>query len=176
MPKQISLTKGYKAIVDDDDYECASNFKWYAHSCSSNVIVAARRESVRNGRKLILLHRFIMNAPDSFQVDHINHQPLDCRKNNLRLATPAQNSYNKRLSRRSKTGYKGVFFTKGGYTVSIRFKGKQSYIGRFASAIKAAKAYDEAAELLFGDFACLNFPKPQNLEKTLTTHLFLLDR
>ncbi len=109
---------------------------------------------------MIYMHRLITNAPYGLLVDHINGDCLDNRKANLRLATNAQNNYNKRpLNSFSK--YKGVFFIRKEkrWTATIGLNHKKIYLGNFKDEIKAAKAYDTAAKKYYGQFAYLNFPK-----------------
>jgi hypothetical protein len=104
------------------------------------------------------LHRVITNAPSGMDVDHINGNRLDNRRCNLRLATRQQNIANQRLSSRNKVGLKGVYRYKGGVTkpfaASIKVSGKRTFLGCFATAEEAHMAYCEAADRLFGEFAC----------------------
>jgi hypothetical protein len=104
------------------------------------------------------LHRFIMGNPDGV-VDHINGNPSDCRRSNLRCATQRQNTYNAGLSKNSSTGYKGVCFDKRRkrYMAHIHPNGKMKFLGYYDNPREAAMAYDQAASLLFGEFARLNF-------------------
>ena len=102
------------------------------------------------------------------KVDHRDGNTLDNRRENLRVATAAQNVRNARKKRSATTSrYKGVFFTRGrkGRSLSkpwqaqIRRGGKNRYLGCFETAEAAALAYDTAARETFGEFACLNFPR-----------------
>jgi hypothetical protein len=119
---------------------------------------------VREGtkRRGMYLHRFVLNAPDRIYVDHVNHDPLDNRKQNLRLCTCSQNAANgvgrpeKRISK-----YKGV-----GWRASIRrwyaqikTGGRCKKLGYFEDEDLAAAAYDRAASTLWGSFAKLNLPQ-----------------
>ncbi len=102
------------------------------------------------------MHRIIMNAPVGKQVDHINHNGLDNRKENLRLATPAQNQANQKLSKANTSGFKGVSFDKKKKKWAA-YIGKQSRnLGRFLDIRDAARAYNDAAKLAYGEFAKLN--------------------
>lgn len=105
-----------------------------------------------------LVHRAIMNVGKSDTVDHINLEKKDNRRNNLRLASYQQNSINKSPTILNKSGYKGVSFEKQTkkFRADIRHNGKRYNLGRYSSAIDAAKAYDEMALKLHGDFAWLN--------------------
>ena len=114
----------------------------------------------------IMMHKFIMNAPKGMCVDHINHDGLDNRRENLRICTYSQNSQNKRRRVDSKSGYKGVHQISEKYKLKKRFmaylrpKGqKRIRLGHYLTAEEAAKAYDKKAKELFGEFAELNFPE-----------------
>lgn len=157
--KLIQLTQGQFALVDDEDYERVSKFKWYAAGKSRGGDFYAMRRSTKNGgeaRKNIHLHRSILNDPPlEMDVDHINHNTLDCRKSNLRACTKSQNRMNRRgPQKNSKTGLRGVLFDsdRGKFLAQIRMGGKNIYIGRFDSAESASAAYIEANKKYFGDF------------------------
>ncbi len=103
------------------------------------------------------LHRSLLAAPGGLVVDHINHDPLDNRRENLRLCTSAENSRNRKLDPRNKTGFKGVSRNRHSFVATIQVNRKLRHLGSFASAIEAARRYDEAAIALHGEFALLNF-------------------
>ncbi|MCX5632993.1 MAG: AP2 domain-containing protein [Phycisphaerae bacterium] len=154
--RKIKLTKGQYAIVDPEDYEKLIGYNWFA------VEDLRTFYAQRNGNgKSIKMHRQIMNPPPGLFVDHQNHNGLDNRKANLKIATPAQNSRN-RLKGRRKTSskYKGVYFMKGinKWRADIYHNNKAIYLGYFENEEDAAKAYDNAAKIYHGDFASLNFP------------------
>lgn len=102
--------------------------------------------------------RLLLDVPDGMHVDHINRNPLDYRRDNLRIATPAQSIYNQNLRKDSTTGYRGV--SKRGYKFAayISVDGCQLYLGAYATAEEAAKVRDAAARKYHGEFAYLNFP------------------
>lgn len=106
------------------------------------------------------LHRLIMGAGPGEEVDHINGNPLDNRRSNLRMATSAQNKWNTRRFSNNTSGYRGVSFRKdrGKFRAYINLDNKQRSLGMFHTAEEAARAYDAAAKELFGEFARLNFP------------------
>jgi len=95
--------------------------------------------------------------PPGLQVDHINLDRLDNRRENLRLATRSQNQAHK--GRQSNTScYKGVSLNRGLYEARIRFQGKRIYLGKYADPLTAALLYDAASRYLYQDFAGCNFP------------------
>jgi hypothetical protein len=154
-PRLIPLTRGLFAIVDAEDYPRLSQFTWFAEGTNSNYY-AVRKE---NG-KSIKMHRQILNAPDHLVVDHINHNSLNNRKINLRLATFTQNCQNQRRLSHRTSRYKGVHWHKRlkKWAAQITANKKTHHLGYFTNEIDAAKAYDKAAKKYHGDFAALNFP------------------
>jgi len=163
MTNTIPLTQGFVALVDDEDYERCNKHKWYA--CFSGTKVYARTCIKGKIPIWMRLHRFIMSPLPDQQIDHINNDGLDNRKENLRIATSTQNIANtpKHKTHNGTTPsskYKGVCFFKatGGWVTYLRLHGKQMHLGYFTSEIEAAKAYDKKAKELFGEFAKLNFP------------------
>lgn len=177
MTKEILLSKNgkyagmYVAIVDDEDYEILGNKNWYAEPKGINVYVYRKLNQVeKSGRKTrrISLHRFIMNAPDGMEVDHINGNGLDNRRENLRICTRSENAKNIRKHKGVHSSiYKGVRW----YSITKRWHaqisdvtkdGKRTVksIGYFDDETEAAKAYDIWAHRLHGEFASPNFRPP----------------
>jgi hypothetical protein len=154
--KLIPLTQGKFAIVDAEDYERLSKYKWSCQKDRNNYYA-----SRANGNRRISMHREIMKAPKGLQVDHIDGDGLNNRKSNLRLCTHAENVHNSRPMRNGSSQYKGVCWhkCKKKWCVSISKSGERTYLGRFEDEIEAAMAYDRKAEELFGEFAYLNFAK-----------------
>ena len=110
-----------------------------------------------NSKKTVKLHQYLYDCPNGLVVDHINGDKLDNRAENIRFVTPQANNVN----RRNKSGkYKGVSFdtSRGKWIVSIQINGKTKHIGRFDDEEEAAKAYDDKAYELHGEYAKLNFP------------------
>jgi hypothetical protein len=93
----IPLTKFRFIIVDAEDYDRLKQFKWYA-VFSSKTCYAYRNVRIPNSKKYkkVAMHRVILQPPDGLLIDHVNHNGLDNRKANLRLATTFQNSCNRR--------------------------------------------------------------------------------
>jgi hypothetical protein len=160
--RKIKLTQGKFAIVDQEDYEKLNAHKWRAHSNHNIAFYAVRMTgySINGKRKTIQMHREIMRPADDLFVDHINHDGLDNRKINLRIVTPAQNNYNCRKRKGEHSSkYKGVSLDKREkrWRADISYKCKRIHLGYFDNEEEAAKAYDEAAKELYGEYAVLNF-------------------
>jgi len=135
-----------EAIIDSEDLLKVCDKKWCSHG-----------DYVSSGGTL--LHRSILGLNnDSLQVDHINHNPRDNRKSNLRICTGSQNLGNMKVPSNNTSGYKGVSYHKRDeiWMARIRKEGCVFYLGSFANKIDAARAYDKAALECFGEFACLN--------------------
>ena len=157
MTKEIHLSSGKVALVDDADYDWLNQWKWSYVSGS-----AARATSRKDGpQRLILMYRLIMQAPDGMEVDHKNMDRLDCRRENLRLATHTQNMRNRNAHSHNRSGFKGVSPTGNRYRnffkAEIKVAKRKIYLGCFETAEEAARAYDEKAKELFGEFARTNF-------------------
>ena len=93
MSKEIKLTQNKVTVVDDADFEELNKYKWCAMKTHTGKWVAARAQPITN--KTILMHRQIMRAPSSKQVDHRDGDSLNNQRENLRLCTHAQNCLNK---------------------------------------------------------------------------------
>lgn len=160
--KAISLTKGEFAIIDTEDLPLVTQHSWYVKEYAR--LKYAVREVKSGGKKhTIKMHRAIAKANPGEAVDHINGNGLDNRKSNLRICTGSQNAMNQRpqLGRTSK--YKGVYRHKGKnkWIASIGINRKVKSIGSFNTELEAAKAYDNEARKLFGEYARVNFPDEQ---------------
>lgn len=153
IPLSGSTGIGLFSIVDDDIYEFISNRKW---TLSKNGYPYIK---IRN--KSVCLHQIPIGVPlGDMMIDHKNRNKLDCRRENLRYATKAQNSMNREKSKSNKSTseYKGVSWDKsrGRWHCKVKFDGKTINIGRFSDPIDAAVAYNKKAVELFGEFAYLN--------------------
>ena len=163
--KKIKLgTKDIYTVVDDQDFELASKYPWYASIRKKDgYIRVVCKKQVNNVKFHYILSRVIMNPPKGLMVDHINGDTLDNRRQNLRLATHQQNCQNRKKASKV-NNYKGVYLCKRSYKLNKPWQAltdyhkKKVHIGMFATEIEAAKAYDERAKDLFGEFARLNFP------------------
>lgn len=154
--RTIALTQGKVALVDAADYEWLNQWKW----CFKQGRAERHAPSDNGYRRSLLMHRVILGDIDGMCVDHINHDPLDNRRANLRLCTKAENSRNRSRQRNSSSQYLGVGWHKANrkWIAEIRINGKSGYLGSFDNEIDAAKAYDKAARELHGEFANPNFP------------------
>ena len=161
MTKQISLTQGQVAIVDDWWFDELNQYKWFAQWQPDTKSFRAVRSSSRllGKRKFILMHVVIAGTPNRMVTDHINHNTLDNREINLRVCTCSQNLTNRGKQANNTSGYKGVFEDGKNWLAQIRFNGKQYYLKTWPTKEQAARAYDEAAKRLHGEFADLNFPQ-----------------
>jgi hypothetical protein len=159
--REIPLTQGKVALVDEADFEWVSQWKWHARYCPNRKSFYAARADRSKGKYInVVLHRELMGLPygDKRQADHINHDTLNNQRSNLRVCTAAQNAQNRRIRLDGKSGYKGVSFDKqsGKWKASIRLNGALRNLGRFDSPNKAHDAYCIAAAEHFGAFSCAN--------------------
>ena len=162
MSKEIKLTRGMVAVVDDDDYDWLSKWSWCAHKHKGKYYAERGiRERGTCFQKTIRMNREILSAPDCFQVDHIDGDSLNNQKHNLRVCTDSQNKFNRGVSKRNKSGYKGVHWNaqRKKWCASIQENKNKFVLGFFEESVDAAKAYDEAAKKHHGRFAVLNFPE-----------------
>ena len=154
--KMIQLTQDKVTIVDDEDYAKFGHLKWhYSHGR------AMRRDGYKK-KTNYWLHREIMGNPDGLVVDHINGNPLDNRKSNLRICTQAMNCKNvSKTKKKTSSVYKGVYYAprnknKWQAYIGSSSTGKRINLGSYATEEQAAKAYNDAAISLYGEFAKLN--------------------
>ncbi len=166
---EIPLTQNQVALIDDIDADLAY-FKWHASfrkNYSSGMFVAQRNRKTENGSRCTdLMHRVILSRIIGYEldrndfVDHINNNPLDNRRSNLRIATNSENQSNReRLNTNNFSGFRGVSWHKlnSKWQARIRHQRKFIQLGYFDTPESAARAYDLKAVELFGDFAAINF-------------------
>lgn len=158
--KEVKLPHGVVALVDGEDYaKVLEAGRWHLNTGGYAL----------NGRHG-LLHRYVLDLPreefgkpKQFTVDHINHDRLDNRKENLRIVSCAEsNRYRRKWvnspEARVVSRFKGVYFEpkRGNWTAYISFEGKRSHLGLFETDVEAALAYNIAAAHYFGAFAVMN--------------------
>jgi len=171
--KEIPLTQGQVALVDDEDFERVNQYKWCACWYKRPKTFYAKRRIIKeDGRNSTqYLHRFILNAPQSKQVDHRNHNGLDNTKGNIRLVTNGQNSLNSRPSANMSSKYKGVHKQGRKWHARISYNKDSNYrkdsgraydqIGIFDTELEAALAWDEKAHNDRPSYRFFNFPIPE---------------
>lgn len=164
----ICIGKEQWAMVDADDFDRVNSILWCAHYCeSTNSCYAINRKycEIKGARKIIRMHRFVMNCPDDKFIDHIKHNTLDNRKSQLRVVTKSQNAMNIRSNNKS-SGHTGVSWNKreNKWRSYIKINGYQKHLGYFIDKDDAIKARKDAEEKYFGEFSYDNSVNKQ-LEK-----------
>jgi hypothetical protein len=132
---------GYDVLIDDEDFEKVNSLKWHRIGWGKRRSIYFAHTGPRPKRETTLLHRFIINAPNGIEVDHINLNTLDNRKCNLRLCSHRENTYNRPMQRINKSGFKGVHKKGRRYFAQIQYQGKKCCIGYFETPEEAQKAY-----------------------------------
>ena len=168
--REIQLTQGKVALVDDDMFEYLSQWKWYAAKHKRGDYYAGRTKNFKNPNgqrttKTILMHRVIAGTNDSItHIDHINHNTLDNQISNLRNCTLAENNKNVSSHKGSTSRFLGVSWHKQNkkWVANIKQGGKVRYLGSFSCENKCAIAYTEAALKDPGQFANLNIIPESN--------------
>jgi hypothetical protein len=154
----VPLTKGMEAIIDVADFRIAVKHLWCTKrpKKSQTFYAMTHIRKPDGSRSTVYLHQLLVGNG----CDHINRNGLDCRRSNLRPATQSQQNSNNGRQKNNRSGYRGVCRSRRSdkWRANICVNRKQVYLGSFASAVDAAKAYDVAAVRFFGEYACLNFP------------------
>lgn len=165
--KEIKLTRGKVALVDDQDYEWLNAFKWEAYENpfgKQTRWYAIRRIYTPRPRFATTerMHRLILQPPWYLGVDHKNGNGLDNRRENLRIATDSQNQWNSRKGPGTSSRYKGVSWNKQRkrWAARIWVNGIYQHLGYYEDEAVAALEYDRVAREFRGEFARLNFPEP----------------
>ncbi len=145
--------EGKFAIVDNKDYKYLIKKNWSSDHYGYAVSSFFNKEN----KKWICtkMHRLITNCPKGLQVDHINHNPLDNRRSNLRIVTKEQNQMNQKIPKTNTSGYKGVSWSKQKRKWIVKIKRTQ--IGSFEDKLSAAFFYDKNVRKIFGEYAWTNF-------------------
>ena len=158
--KEIQLTQGKVAIVDDEMFEFLNQWKWFASNKNGKFYVVRNITVSKNKQNSIFMHRFIMKPEKGFVIDHLDGNGLNNQKNNLRICTFGQNGMNRGSQSNNKCGFKGVHFFKNttnkNWIAKICYNRKIIHLGTFIDPIEAARAYNDAALKYHGEFAKLN--------------------
>lgn len=167
VPLQGGRAAGRVAFVDDEDYDLVMQYKWRVYEMDKGPEIrpvgpyatTTYWDKAAKRYRDVRMHKLITGYA---RTDHIDHDGLNNRRSNLRLATHAQNMHNMRPHLGATSQYKGVFLIKkrGVWRAVIKMNDRTRGLGEYVSEIQAAYAYDAAARELFGEFACLNFPEP----------------
>ena len=162
--KTIELTQGKVALVDDEDFEWLNGYNWSLSVDQNGAFYAQNAHlTYKNKTGTMSMHRFVMRLDwyDGKQVDHRDHNTLNNQKGNLRVCTNQQNQFNKKSWKNASSRFKGVSFEAGRnkWGAMIRIDGKSTRIGRYNTELEAAKAYDDMAEIVQGEFAYFNLPE-----------------
>jgi len=155
MTKEIPLTHGKIALVDDADYEWLRQWRWSAWSHKRNWY-AIRYQG--KPRKNIFMHVEIIKPSECMVIDHRDRNGLNNQRYNLRECTNVQNFRNRRRQINNTSGYIGVDKNRGRWRARVDFYGKKIHVYYGYDLEAAARAYDAKAFELFGEFASLNFP------------------
>jgi hypothetical protein len=170
--KEIPLTKGQVALVDDNAYEYLIQWKWWAMK-HGRTYYACRKTSIRNGkRRQVSMHHEVFKLNfglDIGQLDHVDSNGCNNQLENLREANAVENNRNRTKKDNYSSKYKGVSWDKDNrkWRVSIasgeslicgKIKHRQMYVGLFSDEVEAAMAYDREAIKCFHEFAKTNFP------------------
>lgn len=160
--KIIQLSKGKNCIVDDNDYYDLIVYKW-----GFNGRYASRTKRENGLKKTILMHRQIMAFPGSAQIDHINGDKLDNRRCNLRLASNAENQYNRGKQKNNTSGFKGVRLNRKSnkWCAQLKFNGKFHYLGIFHTPEEAHEKYLQFSREKHGDFHYLKSIQLENKDQ-----------
>ena len=156
MTKEIPLTQGMVALVDDEEYDRLVTYTWWASKKATGRWYAMAKID----NKMVYMHRLIVNTLPGFDTDHINGNRLDNRRANLRTCSRSQNNANRHLEVAHTSEFRGVSWCESikRWVAQTKHNGKHISIGVFESETEAARAYDFKALELFGPFAHFNFP------------------
>lgn len=156
MSREIPLTRGFVALVDDQDFDWLSQWKWCAKPWTPTLCYAVRRDS--DGRA-VAMHRAILTPAQGVQVDHKDGDGLNNQRFNLRLCSQRENLYGRSIRSDNTLGFKGVARVGQRFRAKVVKDGHTYWFGTYSDIESAARAYDAGAKQLFGEFARLNFPE-----------------
>lgn len=145
--KEIQLTQGKAALVDDEDFEYLNQWKWYAHR-NGKIFYAERGQRINGSQTTIKMHHVVLSKPPKgFEIDHRNGNGLDNQWYNLRFVTHRKNCQN-RKNQNTISWLPGIYRQKDGkkWIAMIQIKGIRKYLGSFMSELEAFNAYKQAVE------------------------------
>lgn len=157
--KEIRLTKGQVAIVDDEDFEWLNQWKWLAVKLRSTYYAMRVVYEKSQYKETILMHRLILGLTGRKEIaDHKDHNGLNNQKSNLRIATHSENMANRCARKNSSSKFLGVSknIKTNKWRAKIQTGGQCVHIGNFTDEKDAAIAYNKKAKEVHGDFANLN--------------------
>lgn len=149
--KQIK-TKNHTVLVDDEDFDELIKYRWEV----SSVGYVVRQQWKNNKPKTKMMHREILgNVAKEFVVDHIDRNPLNNQKSNLRICTQSENVFNSGIRKNNKSGNVGVRFVKqiNRWEAHIMKNRKKHHLGVFKTEDEAIKARQNGEALLFPNFS-----------------------
>lgn len=151
----VVLTRGKTAIVNSVDADFIGQWNWCAYRCPKGTFYAVRTDHDGAVQRTVRMHRALACAPSSMEVDHVDRDPLNNRRSNIRIATRAQNNRNRGRQRNNTSGYKGVswYAEHEQWGGRIRVGGRTHFLGLHHDPADAYAAYCEAAARLHGEFA-----------------------
>lgn len=157
---QIKVSKNDYATIDAEDAVLVRSYTWWLLT-KAGLKYAYTQKRINGKQVTILLHRLVMSADPSVRIDHRDRDGLNCQKSNLRVATQSQNMANASKHWDGSSDYIGVCWdkSKNRWLAHLGVRGRFLNLGRFRTAIEAAKVRDAAALVYFGEFANLNFPE-----------------
>lgn len=151
----VPLTRGFVAQIDASDLHKVAGFNWFAVVQSYTVYAVRRVSGVKGRGSKISMHRQIIGATNDVQVDHVDLNGLNNRRENLRIATPQQNCFNRRKTRANTSGFKGVCWNRKSrkWQAGIRINRRSVHLGLFETIDAAYNAYCKAANQHYGEYA-----------------------
>ena len=175
MSREIPLTRGAVALVDDEDYDWLSQWCWRLNSHG----YAIRSFKLDGKTRYLNMHRIVMDAQRGQYVDHIDHNRLNNRRANLRFVTAQENQRHRRTFCNNSTGFKGVSFLHNQWHARLGLDRQMIHLGFFDDLQVAAQVYDAAARRVFGEFTLPNLPDrptPPEIEEMVTETLARIGR
>lgn len=159
--KEVPLTQGKVALIDDEDYETVIARRCYARKQRNVWYAETTIWSDSRGRYVtVKLHTLLMGPPeDGKSVDHVDGDGLNNQRRNLRWATRSEQRANSATCRTSRSGFKGVYWEhrRQHWCSRLTVNNVVHYLGSYANVEDAARAYDTRAREIFGEFARPNF-------------------